>query len=100
MRKLILILGIVSLITSCSAEWHIRKAISKDPTILQNDTIQIHDTVTWITEHFEVDSIFKLSHDTVVIEKENLIIKHFYNHHTDSVFIHGEVLSDTNTQVI
>lgn len=39
MRYLLLLL----LFTSCSADWHLRRAILKDPTIIEQDTI--HDTI-------------------------------------------------------
>lgn len=92
MRSIILIL----ILSSCSAQWHIRKAIEKDPTILQSDTITVIDTVQIITKEVQVDSVFKLSTDTVTIRKDKLTIKHYYQR--DSIFIWGECASDTIIQ--
>jgi len=91
MRYLIIILSV--LLSSCSAQWHLRKAIEKDPSILNIDTLTVIDTVTFITNEVQVDSVFKLTADTVVIRKDNLTIKHYYSR--DSVFIWGECASDT-----
>lgn len=92
MRSIILIL----ILSSCSAQWHIRKAIEKDPTIIQSDTITVIDTVQIITKEVQVDSVFKLSTDTVTIRKDKLTIKHYYQR--DSIFIWGECASDTIIQ--
>ena len=44
------VLAIISLIclvalTSCSASFHLRRAIEKDPTIIQPEIVQVMDTV-------------------------------------------------------
>ncbi len=80
-------------LTSCSAGWHIKKAIAKDPSILQKDTLVIRDTLQVVTNNVSTDSTFILSKDTVVIQKDNLTIRHYY--HKDSVYIWGECESDT-----
>ena len=54
------------LLTSCSAQWHLRKAISKDPNILvKPQTVKV-DTVI-ITEAVHATDTFTLrEHDTIV----------------------------------
>lgn len=83
------IIGIVLLVilTGCSANWHIKKAIKKDPSILETKIITVRDTVETFTNRVEVDSVFMVSNDTVVIVKDNLTIKHWI--HQDSVYIDG-----------
>ena len=80
-------------LVSCSAGWHIKRAIAKDPSILEKDTIVFTDSVHVITKEVTHDSVFQVSKDTVVIRKDNLIIKHYYNN--DSVYLYGECESDT-----
>ena len=79
----------------CSSQYHLRKAIQKDPTILLTDTIV--DTVTFITETITTDSTFLISRDTIVIVKDKLTIKHFI--HNDSVTIWGECEGDTIVEI-
>lgn len=74
--------------SGCSPNWHIKRAIKKDPTILVKDTINHVDTFRVETNRVEVDSVFIVSSDTTVIIKDNLTIRHFI--HNDSVFIYGE----------
>jgi hypothetical protein len=79
-------------LSSCSLEKranrHIRKAISLDPSILEKDTVTIHDSVKFVTDRVELDSVFMISKDTVTIVKDNLTVRHFYRN--DSVWIYAE----------
>jgi len=87
MIVLLLLLSIFCII-GCSPQYHIKRAIKKDPTILVKDTITHIDTIRIQTNRVEVDSVFMVSNDTTVIIKDNLTIRHFI--HNDSVFIFGE----------
>jgi hypothetical protein len=91
--KIYKILPLFILLCSCSSAWHIKKAISKDPSILEKDTIVFTDSVHVITKEVTHDSIFMVSKDTVTLVKDNLTIKHFY--HKDSIYLWGECASDT-----
>lgn len=96
MRKLIFIV-ITLLLCSCSANWHMKKAIKKDPTLLQIDTLRFTDTVKTITNTIQTDSSFIISRDTVIIRKDKLTIKHYITR--DSVYIWGECEGDTIIEV-
>ena len=92
MERLIYII-ISLLFVGCSANWHIKKAIKKDPSILITDTITVLDTLRVITNNVSTDSTFILSRDTVIIKKDKLTIKHYY--YRDSIYLWGECESDT-----
>ncbi len=55
------------LLTSCSANWHLKKAIAKDPSILTQGVVieRVTDTITVITPELQVDTVHAWSHDTV-----------------------------------
>ena len=56
----------IILLTSCSAKWHLRKAVKKDPSILIKPQIVTVDTVI-ITEAVHATDTFMLrEHDTIV----------------------------------
>lgn len=93
----VLLITCLFLMVGCGSQWHLRKAIKKDPSILLTDTITVVDTVTFITETIRVDSTFIVSRDTVIIIKDKLTIKHFI--HNDSVYIWGECEGDTIVQI-
>jgi hypothetical protein len=65
----ILILSIyVFCFFSCSPQWHVKRAIQKDPTILKSKT----DTIRIITKQFERDTLFK---DSVEVDNSYINIK-------------------------
>jgi len=68
----------------CSAQYHLRKALKKDPSIVVNDTVVTVDTV-W-RQIQRVDTVFKYDYsDTVVfINKDSVVVKYFHSH-TDSL---------------
>lgn len=79
---LVLILG-----TSCSCNWHLKKAIAKCGQI-QNDTLIIHDTIRF--DAVRKDTVFTSGiGDTVFINKDRLKIK-YVRLPGDSVFISGK----------
>jgi hypothetical protein len=92
------VLAIISLIcivalTSCSASFHLRRAIQKDPTIIQPEIVQVVDTVI-ITPLERTETTFvALPIDTITIEKERLRIKIRRIH--DTLRVEGECRSDT-----
>ena len=78
---------ILLMLTSCSASYHLKRAIAKDPTIVQNQTVIVDTTVvtpirpskgTFIIQRdtsltFEqngVKTLLKVVHDTFTIEVE------------------------------
>ena len=78
------LLLLVSVLTSCSAHYHLRKAVKKDPSILQKDTITVVDTV--VSKPVELkDTVVLRQTDTVTIEKERLRIKIFRSFDTIKV---------------
>ena len=97
---IIKVLAIISLIclvalTSCSASFHLKRAIQKDPTIIQPEIVQVVDTVI-ITPSERTETTFvALPIDTITIEKERLRIKIRRIH--DTLRVEGECRSDTIT---
>ena len=68
--KLILVLSL----TSCSAQWHLKKAVRKDPTILVKDTLVVKDTV--VTQPVAItDTVTLKQHDTITLVKDRLRVK-------------------------
>ena len=65
--RLILMLSL----TSCSAQWHLKKAVLKDPTILKKDTLIVRDTV--VTPPVAItDTVIMKQHDTINLVKDRL----------------------------
>lgn len=59
----------ILLFTSCSANWHLNRAIKKDPSLLKGgDTVLVHDTQIITKEKVLYDSFVTTEYDTVTIE--------------------------------
>lgn len=65
------LLTLLILLTGCSAEWHLKKALKKNPSLIQPSTHTI-DTII-IRDSFEFsDTFVTKTIDTITIEKEGV----------------------------
>lgn len=80
------------LLSSCSANWHLKRAIKKDPSILIKDTVTVRDTL--VSETISTDTlIVSKPSDTITIEKDRLRIKILRSF--DTLRVEGVCLGDT-----
>jgi hypothetical protein len=86
------------MLPSCSAKWHIKRAIKKDPTILRADTVTVRDTV-YLPE-IKHDTAFLMQNDvdTFVIEKERLNVRIIRQ--LDTLKVSAECAADTVVRVV
>ena len=85
------------LLSSCSATWHLKKAIKKDPSILQTDTIAIVDTV--VTPPVTLtDTVTLKKSDTIFYEKDRLKLKIVRSF--DTIKVDAVCESDTVIRVV
>lgn len=83
---------IALLLTSCSAQWHLKKAVQKDPLILERDTLVVTDTV--VSPPVAItDTVTLKQHDTIVIQKDRLKVQLVKVN--DTITINAECASDT-----
>ncbi len=77
MLRLSSALVIVSLLSGCSANWHLKKAIAKDPSILTEGVVieRVTDTITVVTPELQVDTIHAWSVDTVTTYVDRVRIR-------------------------
>jgi len=59
---------VILLFSSCSAQWHIDRAIKKDPSILRPDTLMKYDTTIIFKDRFLYDTFTTTEYDTVVMQ--------------------------------
>jgi hypothetical protein len=80
------------LLTGCSAEWHLRKALRKDPSLLTTKTVTVMDTV--VTEPIVVrDTTILKQRDTIEIVKDKFRLKIVRSF--DTLMIDGGCDADT-----
>lgn len=90
-------LTLILLLSSCSAQWHLSKAIKKDPTILEKDTLVVQDTVV-VPPVVITDTVTTKQHDTIVVEKDRLKVRIVKRQ--DTLIIEGQCASDTIVRTI
>jgi len=62
------------LLSSCSAEWHLKKALKKDPAIIEAKVINIYDTL-WTNSIKFKDSINIDFKDSLIITNDTVQVK-------------------------
>jgi hypothetical protein len=96
MRWLV-VLTSIALLTNCSAQWHLKKAVQKDPSIMKMTVMTVTDTV--VTEPIAVRDTVTISQvDTVEIIKDKFRVKIMRSY--DTLIIDGGCDSDTIVNTI
>lgn len=88
---------IIALLSSCSATWHLNRAIKKDPSIMAKDTLVVKDTVV-LPPVAITDTVTTKLHDTIVVEKDRLKVRIVKRQ--DTLIIEGKCDSDTIIRTI
>lgn len=93
--------ALLILLSSCSASWHIRKALKKNPSLFSTEIITVVDTV--IVEVPRVDTLFKYKFDTVEFTIDSIQVKYFYQTVDSTVYLEidcpdSEIITETITK--
>jgi hypothetical protein len=86
------IVTVALLLQSCGAQWHLKRAIAKDPTIAQERSITI-DTVIVTENKLVRDTIVLERIDTTTIERNGVRVEIRRIH--DTIQIDAQCLPDT-----
>jgi len=88
---------LVSSLMSCSAQWHLKKAVRKDPTIMEKDTLVVVDTV--VSPPVAItDTVTLKQHDTITLVKDRLKVQLVKVN--DTVTINAVCDSDTIISIV
>jgi hypothetical protein len=90
-------LFVILILSGCSAEWHLSKAVNKNPQLLKSMTIAVTDTV--VTEPIAVRDTVTISQvDTIEIVKDRFRVKIMRSY--DTLIIDGGCDADTVIRTI
>jgi len=85
------------ILSGCSAEWHLTRAIKKNPELLKSRTMTVTDTV--VTEPIVVrDTVTTSQVDTIEIVKDRFRVKIMRNY--DTLIIDGGCDADTIVRTV
>ena len=88
---------LISSLMSCSAQWHLKKAVRKDPTIMEKDTLVVRDTVV-VQPVAITDTVTLKQQDTITLIKDKLKVR--LVRVNDTITINAECASDTIISVV
>ena len=98
--NVLLLCSVITLLSGCSASWHVKRAQKKDPSLFDTVRVVRVDTV-WI-ESVRIDTLFKYKFDTVKFWKDSVRIKYFYQVQDSLVYLEvdcpdNEIITKTET---
>ena len=79
-------------LSGCSAEWHLRKAVRKNPELLKSQTINVTDTIV-LPGVALMDTVILKQADTITLVKDRFRVKIMRSY--DTLIIDGGCDSDT-----
>ena len=79
-------------LSGCSAEWHLRKAVRKNPELLKSQTINVTDTIV-LPGVALMDTVILKQVDTITLVKDRFRVKIMRSF--DTLIIDGGCDSDT-----
>ena len=77
---------------SCTASFHLKRAIAKDPSILKTAAIRF-DTIVVTKERKLTDTIVMNQRDTITIERDRVRVRLVRSY--DTLMVEGTCLPDT-----
>jgi len=87
-----LLIPAVALMASCTASWHLNRAIAKDPSILKTAAVRF-DTIVVTKERKLTDTIVMNQRDTITIERDRVRVRLVRSY--DTLMVEGTCLPDT-----
>lgn len=82
----------VAVMASCSASWHLERAIAKDPSIVKPTAVRF-DTIVVTRERKLTDTIVMNDVDTITIERDRVRVRLVRSY--DTLMVEGTCLPDT-----
>ena len=82
----------VAVMASCSASWHLKRAIAKDPSIVKPTAVRF-DTIVVTKERKLTDTIVMNDVDTITIERDRVRVRLVRSY--DTLMVEGTCLPDT-----
>lgn len=87
-----LLIPAAMLVASCGAEWHLKRAIAKDPTLVRAQPVRF-DTIVVTKERKITDTIVMNDVDTITIENDRVRVRLVRSY--DTLMVEGTCLPDT-----
>jgi len=87
-----LLIPLAITLSSCGADWHLKRAIAKDPTLVRAQPVRF-DTIVVTKERKLTDTIVMHDVDTITIENDRVRVRLVRSY--DTLMVEGTCLPDT-----
>ena len=86
---------LILLLVSCSPQKRLNRLISKNPNLIQLDTLIVRDTI--VIESFNYDTVttFKYSDTTIIVNTEKVLARYYYDTLRQEIWHQIECKEDT-----
>ena len=88
----LVVIPAVAVMASCSASYHLKRAIAKDPSIVKPTSVRF-DTIVVTKERKVTDTIVMNDVDTITIERDRVRVRLVRSY--DTLMVEGTCLPDT-----
>ena len=88
----LVVIPAVAVMASCSASYHLKRAIAKDPSIVKPTAVRF-DTIVVTKERKLTDTIVMNDVDTITIERDRVRVRLVRSY--DTLMVEGTCLPDT-----
>ena len=88
----LVVIPAVAVMAPCSASWHLKRAIAKDPSIVKPTAVRF-DTIVVTKERKLTDTIVMNDVDTITIERDRVLVRLVRSY--DTLMVEGTCLPDT-----
>ena len=86
---------LILLLVSCSPQKRLNRLITKNPNLIQLDTLIVKDTI--VIESFNYDTVttFKYSDTTIIVNTEKVLARYYYDTLRQEIYHEIECKGDT-----
>ena len=86
---------LILLLVSCSPQKRLNRLISKNPNLIQLDTLIVRDTIVIESYNYDTVTTFKYSDTTIIVNTEKVLARYYYDTLRQEIWHQIECKEDT-----
>lgn len=86
---------LILLLVSCSPQKRLNRLISKNPDLIQLDTLIVRDTIVVNSYNYDTITTFKYSDTTIIVNTEKVLAKYYFDTLRQEIWHEIECKEDT-----
>lgn len=86
---------LILLLVSCSPQKRLNRLITKNPDLIQLDTLIVRDTIVVNSYNYDTVTTFKYSDTTIIVNTEKVLARYYYDTLRQEIWHEIECKEDT-----